>query len=227
MKKGVFNREILKIREPRTLSGQGERKDEGVLFIFVFHALPSVRITHFREDCQGNACQGNRKKNLQIIPLTNIPLTIPAFPRLNIRLLWLRLAALYSFAAERVFPFSRGWRGSRFNESVSRTGLLARKLTFPFPLFRPCLAKSWICTPMDPKVTQFRVDAFDAVKNAYGRHQNVQKYGLTNLTLTTWNLVDPAQQGNVPELLALETPVFSFASFFSHGNLMGNELPIG
>ena len=30
---------------------------------------------------------------------------------------------------------------------------------------------------MDPKVTQLRVDAFDAEKNADGRHQNVQKYG--------------------------------------------------
>jgi hypothetical protein len=78
-----------------------------------------------------------------------------------------------------------------------------------------------------PKVTQLRVDAFDAVKNADGRHQNGQKHGLTNLTLTTWNLVDAAQQGNVPELLALETPIFSFANSFSHGNLMGNELPIG
>jgi hypothetical protein len=29
---------------------------------------------------------------------------------------------------------------------------------------------------MDPKVTQLRVDAFDAVKNADGRRQNVQKY---------------------------------------------------
>ena len=32
------------------------------------------------------------------------------------------------------------------------------------------------CFAMDPKVTQLRVDAFDAVKNADGRHQNVQKY---------------------------------------------------
>jgi hypothetical protein len=30
---------------------------------------------------------------------------------------------------------------------------------------------------MDPKVTRLRVAAFDAVKNADGRHQNVQKYG--------------------------------------------------
>ena len=45
----------------------------------------------------------------------------------------------------------------------------------------------------DTKVTQLRVDAFNAVKNTDGRHQNVQKYGLTNLTLTTWNLVDAAQ----------------------------------
>jgi hypothetical protein len=29
---------------------------------------------------------------------------------------------------------------------------------------------------MDPKVTGLRVDAFDAVKNAYGGHQNVQKW---------------------------------------------------
>ena len=86
---------------------------------------------------------------------------------------------------------------------------------------------------MYPKVTQLRVDAFDAVKNAGGRHQNVQEYGLTALTstpltpLTTWNQVNAAQQVNVPELLALETPIFSFANFLSHGNLMANELPIG
>ena len=34
---------------------------------------------------------------------------------------------------------------------------------------------------MDPKVIQLRVDAFDAVKNADGRRQNVQIYGLTPL----------------------------------------------
>jgi len=36
---------------------------------------------------------------------------------------------------------------------------------------------------MDPKVTQLRVDAFDAVKNADGRRQIMQKYVLTPLTL--------------------------------------------
>jgi hypothetical protein len=36
-------------------------------------------------------------------------------------------------------------------------------------------------TAMDPKVIQLRVDAFDAVKNADGRRQNVQIYGLTPL----------------------------------------------
>jgi hypothetical protein len=46
---------------------------------FVFFALQSVRTTHFREDGQGNVCQGNGKERLQIIPLTNIPLTIPVF----------------------------------------------------------------------------------------------------------------------------------------------------
>jgi hypothetical protein len=44
-----------------------------------FLALQSVRITQFREDCQRNDCHGNGKKSLQIIPLTNIPLTVPAF----------------------------------------------------------------------------------------------------------------------------------------------------
>jgi hypothetical protein len=42
--------------------------------------LQYIRIMHFREDCQRNDCQRNGKKNLKIIPLTNIPLTIPAFP---------------------------------------------------------------------------------------------------------------------------------------------------
>jgi len=64
-----------------------------------------------------------------------------------------------------------------------RTRLLARKLTVPFPFFRPCVAKTWRCTPMDPRVTQLGVDAFDAVKNAAGSHQNVQKYGLTPLII--------------------------------------------
>jgi hypothetical protein len=53
--------------QPRTLSGQGERKDGGVNFYF----LCSVR----------------------------------------------------SFVAERVFPFTRSWRGSRFNESGSSVRL--------------------------------------------------------------------------------------------------------
>jgi hypothetical protein len=41
----------------------------------------------------------------------------------------------------------------------------------------PCLAKTWISTAMDPKMTRLWVDAFDAVKKADGRHQNVQIYG--------------------------------------------------
>jgi len=46
---------------------------------WLFSALQSVRITHFREDWQGNVCQGNGKKRLPFIPLTIIPLTLPAF----------------------------------------------------------------------------------------------------------------------------------------------------
>jgi hypothetical protein len=34
---------------------------------------------------------------------------------------------------------------------------------------------------MDSEVTQLWIDAFDAVKTAVGRHQNVQKYGFTPL----------------------------------------------
>ncbi|MGD0813274.1 MAG: hypothetical protein ABSA83_06695 [Verrucomicrobiota bacterium] len=45
--------------------------------------LQCVRVTHFREDCQKNVYQGNERNGLQIIPLTNIPLTVPALSALH------------------------------------------------------------------------------------------------------------------------------------------------
>jgi hypothetical protein len=61
--------------------------------------------------------------------------------------------------------FARGTRRwTQMKEALSVSALI-------------CVICGQVRTPMDPKATQLRIDALDAVKNADGRRQNVQKYG--------------------------------------------------